>query len=62
MPFIRQVYSIQTTILHHHPNMGRALRYIITIADHDRWLLQKLCQKAASLQTPIATGLVVLAI
>jgi hypothetical protein len=27
------------------PGMGRAMRYIITIADDDRWPLDKLCQK-----------------
>jgi hypothetical protein len=27
------------------PGMGRAMRYIITIADDDRRLLQNLCQK-----------------
>ena len=27
------------------PGMGRAMHYIITIADDDRWPLDKLCQK-----------------
>jgi hypothetical protein len=30
------------------PGMGRAMRYIITIADDDRRLLQNLCQKLSA--------------